>query len=74
MSKFEAKPSIKVEDGKVIIGGSGLYDGNEDGKASIELGMSAKVDAAQLILELAKVDLPWLNSLVASAAAALPKG
>ena len=74
MSKFQGKPQIKVEDGKVILGGVGSYDGNEDGKASLEMDVAMKIDAAELILELAKVDLPWLNSLVASAAAALPKG
>lgn len=69
MSKFAMKPGVKItEDKKIEIDLAGAYDGNEDGQPSVEAGVSVKLDAAELVQELAKKDLPWLNGIIASVA------
>lgn len=62
------KPQVKFEGGKLVVELSGSHDGNADGEASVEAKVELKLDAVELIQEIAKVDLPWLNSLVAGLA------
>lgn len=60
------KPQITFEAGKLNIQVAHVIDTDGDGKAAAEIAVQAKLDAAEVISEIAKKDMPWLENLLAS--------
>lgn len=59
------KPEVKFENGKLSIAVAYTVDADADGKASAELALQAKLDAAEIVSEIAKKDMTWLENLLA---------
>lgn len=59
------KPQIKFEGGKLHVSASHTVDTDGDGKPAGTVSVSAELDAAEVISEVAKKDLPWLEALIA---------
>lgn len=57
-------PEIKFEEGKLQISVSHTVDADQDGKASAKVSLQAEVDAAEVISEIAKKDMGWLETLL----------
>lgn len=59
------KPEVKFEQGKLLIKAEHAVDTDGDGKPSAEVSVGLKLDAAEVVSEIAKKDLPWLEALIA---------
>ena len=60
------KPAVKFENGQLTLQASHKVDADNDGKTSAEISLEVKLDAAEVISEVAKKDLPWLQALIAT--------
>jgi len=58
------KPEVVFEEGKLNVSFSHAVDADHDGKPSAEVAVSAKLDAAEVVSEIAKKDMTWLENLI----------
>lgn len=60
------KPEIKFQAGKLEIAVKGLaLDADKDGLESVAAEVKVVVDAAEVIGEILKKDISWLNAIIA---------
>ena len=59
------KPEVKFEQGMLLVSAGYAVDADADGKPSAELALQAKLNAAEVVSEIAKKDLPWLEAILA---------
>lgn len=59
------KPTIKLENGIVLVTVSQTGDFNNDGQPSVEADLTVKLHAYELVTEIAKKDLPMLELIIA---------
>jgi len=60
------KPEVKFEAGQLVIKAGYSVDADKDGIDSAYVGLDIKLSAAEVISEVAKKDLPWLEALLAT--------
>jgi hypothetical protein len=59
------KPEIKFEDGKLILKAGYAIDADQDQKAAAKIDLVVELDPAEIVSEIAKKDLGWLDALIA---------
>lgn len=55
---------VNFEKGKLEIAATQSVDTDHDGKSAAEVSILVKLDAAEVVSEIAKKDLPWLEALI----------
>lgn len=60
------KPEVKFEAGNLLIKAGYSVDVDNDGVQSAYVGLDVKLNAAEVVSEIAKKDLPWLEALIAT--------
>lgn len=58
------KPTFKVENGVISVTANLGYDGDKDTKNSVTGSVSLEIDAYELITEVAKKDIPFLEAII----------
>lgn len=58
------KPEVTFVKGILEVKAAAQVDTDADGKPSLKLGLDLELDAAEIVSEIAKKDLPWLEALV----------
>jgi len=59
------KPQWSVEDGILKVKAHYAHDGDSDGRHSAKAGLEVELDLYEVITEVAKKDVPWLEALLA---------
>lgn len=63
--KFNAKPELKYDQGKLIAKGSLGIDTDGDGQNSVALSIALEIDAKEAVSEIVKSGVPqWLKDLL----------
>jgi hypothetical protein len=59
------KPEIKFEDGLLKVNAAYVLDVDVDGKQSAKIAVQVELNPTEVISEIAKKDLPWLEAILA---------